>query len=535
MVVDDDPPTLMYLRIMLAKNGFNVSWAESAKQAREKLYEIGCHHFDCVVTDHRMPNETGLDLLHWLHSQEPTLAAIIATADGQKTLVTESLRGGAVDFLEKPLSAAKLIKAVHRAVEMTRQRRHQARSETAVKDLGQTQLWMVQVCRKSGKSKEQCTLDICFHPKQEAGGDFISRYQPSPGIHSFLLSDVSGHDLQAAYISAYFQGIVRGMLQCATPVSSILNYFNSFLVDEWNGRSRNRGSDFINTSLAVSAVTLDFNKQIASVNVCGAPAPAYIQSDGRITQWGQEGGACLGWFGDIDSTGCDYAFTGGSRIWIWTDGLAELALERQVHPLCIAYLLEYGADDVMKSTLLAQAQDDIMLADIEVPSLAGTISEFLPIDFELYRGDQLGEIDEMVSRWNRHLAHVIPTLSEELEHDILLACREAVINALKHGCEERADRIATFQISLAPQRNVLRVWVEDPGPGHQFDFIGHCGMAGNELSPNHRGLMFMMNLATSVKLERNGARVIMDFELSPATQLPDNRLIEPKKLATQSV
>ena len=99
LVVEDDPVSLEYFRHSLGKSGFAVSAAESAQEAKRQLAADGFGAFDCVVTDYRMPGESGLDLLAWLQQEHSCLATIILTAEGEKRLITESLRAGAADFL----------------------------------------------------------------------------------------------------------------------------------------------------------------------------------------------------------------------------------------------------------------------------------------------------------------------------------------------------------------------------------------------------------------------------------------------------
>ena len=136
-----------------------------------------------------------------------------------------------------------------------------------------------------------------------------------------------------------------------------------------------------------------------------------------------------------------------------------------------------------------------------------------PLLVEDYRGDQAGEIDGLEAAWRRNLKLALPDLSAPLEHDILLALREAVLNAMKHGCARLAEKSLRLQISYDRLRQILRVWVEDPGLGHQFDVAAHADSTGLELIDEHRGLIFIMHLAHAVKFERNGATIILEFQL----------------------
>ena len=261
LVVEDDLTSREFLRLALEKGGFAVITADGVIPAQEQLQAAGFDAFDCVVSDYRMPGQTGLDLLAWLKEVSPTLTTIILTAEGERKLVTESLRGGAADFLEKPVVLKELLESVTKAIRLTNRRRHSSHVESAVKDLGRTQQWML-----NSQKSSAVEVEVCFQPILEAGGDFFSHFQPAPEKYFCLLTDVSGHDLKAAYVSAYFQGVVRGMLERSAEVTEIFRTFNRFLVEEWNQNAEfTRKPVAATTSVAVCSLLLDLRERTAHV------------------------------------------------------------------------------------------------------------------------------------------------------------------------------------------------------------------------------------------------------------------------------
>lgn len=510
LVVEDDPVSRTFLRLALQKQGHHVTPVESVTAAQQQLAAQPPDHFDCVISDYWMPEHSGLDLLRWLKTQDPCLATIIVTAEGEKNLITESLRLGAADFLEKPVNVQRLHEAIARAAAQTAQQRRMVRSDSAVKNLGRTQRWMVQSGQLAGGN---ISVEVCLHPKFEAGGDFLGHFQFTPEIQCCLLTDVSGHDLQAAYISAYFHGIFHGMLMCAAPLRDIFSHFNRYLADEWNQPARLRTKNTVATSMAATALLLDSRQQTVRVAICGAPVPVYVLPDGRAQPLGENNGPPLGWFADTEIAASVHSIAGGGTIYLWTDGLGDLAETLDVHPLCLAFVLQLAKENAAKPPLLEQANDDILFAAVHLPAadLAGGLLH--PILVEHYPGDQGDNIDLLEAGWRRHLKLAVPELSEAAEHDILLAAREAVLNAFNHGCRRRAEKTVRFQMSVHRVRQVIRVWVEDPGLGHQFDSATHADNLAQELIDEHRGLIFIMNLAQTVKHERNGATLILEFQI----------------------
>jgi len=77
-------------------------------------------HPRLVITDHQMPNLTGIELTERLQRDLPEIPVILMTSDASKGLVLEALRAGAVDFLTKPFEADQLLAAVGRALKLKR-------------------------------------------------------------------------------------------------------------------------------------------------------------------------------------------------------------------------------------------------------------------------------------------------------------------------------------------------------------------------------------------------------------------------------
>ena len=509
LVVEDDPVSRGFLEIALARQGYAVSVAGDVTEAEQQLSPAGIGAFSCVVTDYRMPGRTGLDLLAWIKESDPSLATILVTGESERHLIAESLRGGAMDFLDKPVDGNRLHAAVARAVERTSRDRHRAESEAAVMDFRRAQQRMlgVEALRNLGR------VDVYHHPKHEAGGDFFSRFRPAPDLMFCLLTDVSGHDLQAAYISAYFHGLVRGLLARGTPIQEIFPDFNRFLLEEWSQADASQPRDTnVGASVAACAVLLDFGAQTATVLTQGTPAPIYIRPDGDAEAVGRSGGAPLGWFGELVPSGGLCSIARGGQFYLWTDGLEDLAEKKGVTAPSLAFAMQAAKEGFQPSPGFEAAADDILLARIHVSEPGPAEALYRPLIVECYHGGQTGDIDRLQALWQRSLTLAVPGLPESRLHDVLLASRESLLNALLHGCGGRPDRAAGFQAAYCPARQTLRVRVDDSGPGHHFDLAGQERLAAHEPPEKHRGLMLIHRLAGNLAFERDGAGVLMDFD-----------------------
>jgi len=113
-VVDDDEAVRQSLSFMLGSAGLRVRLYESATVFLTSLDPSLC---GCLVTDIRMPEMTGIELLRRIKDRMPCLPAIVITGHGDVPLAVEAMKAGAVDFIEKPFDEEALLKAVRAALE----------------------------------------------------------------------------------------------------------------------------------------------------------------------------------------------------------------------------------------------------------------------------------------------------------------------------------------------------------------------------------------------------------------------------------
>lgn len=513
LVVEDDPVSRRLLELALTRQGYAVITAENALEAMELLGPAKIDSVSCVVTDYLMPEVNGLELLAWIHQLDPALATILVTAQGEKQLVAESLRGGAADFLDKPVDLKKLHASVARAVAQTTHQRHLAQSASAVKEIGLTQKRLLD----AGLSHCQESVQVHYFPRHEAGGDFFTHFRTAPGQLCCLLTDVSGHDLHAAYVSAYFQGFARGLSKHGASMEEVCAEFNRFLLDEFNNAFVSTGNGMsVEISVAVGAILLDSETGLASVITQGIPAPVYLPADGLVQPLGESGGAPLGWFPALKFRASLHGVANGGSLYIWTDGLEDLAEREDVNVLSLAYAVQQAQG----LPCLANATDDVLLAVIHLPAPHQTPRTWWPVFAESYDGGQWANIDPIQACWQRSLTLAVPDLTPAQLHDVLLASRELLLNALHHGCAANRQQTAHYQVDYHPALGTIRVRVDDPGPGHDFDIPRHESLMEHELVDAHRGLVLVKRLASHLRLERKGATVILEFNAPVPADLP---------------
>ncbi len=124
LLVEDDPLMLGFLRLSLARTGWNCMTAQTGAEACEIL--AADPSITVIVSDIQMPTESGLDLANWLatNSHDDRHAELILiTGDTNNEALIAALRSRVFDFLHKPFEVRSLIEAVDRADRAARARR----------------------------------------------------------------------------------------------------------------------------------------------------------------------------------------------------------------------------------------------------------------------------------------------------------------------------------------------------------------------------------------------------------------------------
>ena len=114
LVVDDEPQVADTLRDLLEYEGFKVETAENGRQALDRL--TSGHRFDLVITDMKMPEMDGLELLKRVQKLRKNLPVIVLTGYATLKNGLQAIKEGVYDYVSKPFSVDLLISVVHQAL-----------------------------------------------------------------------------------------------------------------------------------------------------------------------------------------------------------------------------------------------------------------------------------------------------------------------------------------------------------------------------------------------------------------------------------
>ncbi|WP_296491988.1 sigma-54 dependent transcriptional regulator [Rhodoferax sp.] len=113
LVVDDEPDLRTLYELTLLREGYQVATAGDLQQARQLLAERG---FDVLITDMRLPDGVGLSLITELKADQRSERCVVITAYGSAENAVEALKGGAFDYLTKPVDLKQFRRVIASAV-----------------------------------------------------------------------------------------------------------------------------------------------------------------------------------------------------------------------------------------------------------------------------------------------------------------------------------------------------------------------------------------------------------------------------------
>ncbi|UCC78753.1 MAG: sigma-54-dependent Fis family transcriptional regulator [Candidatus Zixiibacteriota bacterium] len=120
LVIDDETSMGEFMKIMLGKEGYSVSFETSAQHALRNFSQSQSDpqkRYDLMITDLMMPEMSGLDLLTKAQKIDPDIDVIVMTAFGSIDTAVEALKKGAHDYITKPFKVEEIKIAIKKAVE----------------------------------------------------------------------------------------------------------------------------------------------------------------------------------------------------------------------------------------------------------------------------------------------------------------------------------------------------------------------------------------------------------------------------------
>ena len=117
LIVDDDPYVLESISSLLREFGYIVHTCQNANEAMKQVMN---NHLDVILTDIKMPQITGIELLQNIHTYNQQIPVILMTAFAELDVAVDAIKRGAFDFITKPYNPDYLLHSVEKAVKYTK-------------------------------------------------------------------------------------------------------------------------------------------------------------------------------------------------------------------------------------------------------------------------------------------------------------------------------------------------------------------------------------------------------------------------------
>lgn len=169
LIVDDEPDIRELLDITLSRMNIDTLSAENIAQAKELLSK---HHFDLCLTDMRLPDGNGIELIKYIQEKFSSLPVAMITAHGNMEFAIKALKSGAFDFVSKPVDLTVLRNLVNTALKL-------ADSKTEETEAEQTGLLgnsdSIKETRKKIQKLARSQAPVYIHGESGVGKELVAR------------------------------------------------------------------------------------------------------------------------------------------------------------------------------------------------------------------------------------------------------------------------------------------------------------------------------------------------------------------------
>lgn len=168
LVIDDEPDIRELLEITLGRMQIDTDSVATVSDAK---HQLTLHQYDLCLTDMRLPDGNGLELVEFIQQHHPRLPVAVITAHGSVDTAIESMKSGAFDFITKPVNLAVLRKLVSTAIQSSQLPATKLPHETFI--IGQSKA--IQELTRSIQKLSRSQAPIYISGESGAGKELVAR------------------------------------------------------------------------------------------------------------------------------------------------------------------------------------------------------------------------------------------------------------------------------------------------------------------------------------------------------------------------
>lgn len=333
LFVDDEENVLHAYKRSL-RHHFEVFTADSGNEAIKLVKSEG--PFAVVISDYRMPEMDGIELLNIVKQLSPDSIRIILTGFADLQIAIDAINEGNIyRFLTKPILNDKLVLALNDSAELYRlvtsekelNKKLSEAYDTIKHDLESAAELQRYFLPEPASTIGDCRFDWLFLPSVYVSGDAFNYFPIDSKRTAFYIVDVAGHGLPAAFLSVSLSRFLgpdtfyRNALLNGDDESSDL-YKPATAVTEMNKTFLSRGRNSEYFTMIYGIVDSETNK----ITFCqaGHPHPFLMKKDGEIITLGRNGFP-VGILAEANYEDQEIDFFPGDRFILYTDGITECA------------------------------------------------------------------------------------------------------------------------------------------------------------------------------------------------------------------
>ena len=212
LLIDDEPDILELLSLTLDRMGLE---SETAANVKDAIVKLNYHNFDLCLTDLRLPDGSGLEIVEFIQQSMPQVPVAVISAHGNMQAAIDAMKSGAFDFVSKPIDLKQLRALIESALALAGSASEIKPNDSGPRLLGQSPA--IQKIREQIRKLSRNMAPVHIHGESGTGKELVARliHSTSPRKESPFIA-VNSSAIPAELMESEFFGHRKGSFTGAT-------------------------------------------------------------------------------------------------------------------------------------------------------------------------------------------------------------------------------------------------------------------------------------------------------------------------------